>query len=76
MVGRYASGLEATHTYSSLLGLWLSLVSTFCLSFTVTGIRFNGFWGRRTLIGLLRERGEVDFIVIGTTELDFETDRP
>jgi len=75
MVKRYASGPEAMHTYPSLLGLWLSLVSTFCLSFTVTGITFNRFWRRRTLIGLLRERGEIDFIVVGTSELDFETDR-
>jgi hypothetical protein len=75
MVRRYASGLDAIYTYSSLLGLWLSLVSAFCLSLTVTGIPFNGFWRRGTLIGLLREHGEVDFIVVGTTELDFKTDR-
>jgi hypothetical protein len=75
MVRRYGSGLEATYSYSSLLGLWLSLVSAFCLSFTVTGIAFNGFWRRRALIGLLHERGEVDFIVIGAAEFDFEADR-
>ena len=76
MVGRYASGLKAMYTYSSLLGLWLPLVSAFCLSFAVTRIAFNGFWGRRTLISLLREAREVDFIVVGTAEPDFETDRP
>jgi hypothetical protein len=64
------------YTYSSLLGLWFSLVSAFCLSLAVAGIPFNGFWGRRTLIDLLRECREVNFIVIGTAELDFETDRP
>ena len=62
--------------YSFLLGLWLSLVSAFCLSLTVTGIPFSGFWRRRTLISLLRERREVNFIVIGTSELDLEADRP
>ena len=75
MVRRSASGPKATYSYSSLLGLWLSLVSAFCLSFTVAGIAFNGFRRRRALIGLVRERGEIDFIVVGTAELDFETDR-
>ena len=76
MVKGYRGGLGAMYTYSPLLGLWLSLVPAFCLSFTVTGIAFNGFWGGRTLIGLLREGGEVDFIIIGTAEFDFETDCP
>ena len=64
------------YTYSSLLGLWLSLVPAFCLSLTVTRIPLSGFWRWRTLISFLRERREVDFIVIGTSELDLEADRP
>lgn len=76
MVRGCMSVLGVVYTYSSLLGLWLALVSAFCLTFTVAGITFDGFWGRRALISVLRERGEVDFVVIGTAELDFETDRP
>ena len=64
------------HAYSSLLRLRLSLISAFRLSLTVTGIPFNGFWGRRPLIGLLGKRGEVDLIVIGTTKFYFKADRP
>jgi hypothetical protein len=64
------------YTYSPLLGLWFSLVSAFCLSLAVTGVSFNGFWCRRTLISLLRQGGEVDLIVVGTAEFYFEADRP
>jgi hypothetical protein len=64
------------HTHSSLLGLWLSLISAFCFSLAVTGIPFDGFRRRRALIGLLRERREINFVVVGTAELDFKADRP
>ena len=64
------------YTNPSLLGLWLSLVSAFCLSLTVTGIPFSGFWRRGTLVGFLRKRRKVDFIIVGSSELDLEADRP
>ena len=70
------SVLEVTHAYSSLLWLRLSLISAFCLPFAVAGIPFSGFWRRRTLIGLLRQRRKVNLIVIGTSEFDLQTDRP
>lgn len=76
MVRGYANGFEVMYTHSSLLGLWLSLVSAFCFSLAVAGIPFDGLWRWRTLIGLLRESREVDLIVIGTSELDLEADRP
>jgi hypothetical protein len=60
-------GNGTPYTYSPLFRLGFSLVSAFSLSLAVARIPFNGFWRRRTLIGVLSERGEIDFIVIGAT---------